>query len=451
MKRIKYLLLSMLCLLLAGCGSQVAQTKSNAGIDTPAVTEMVSETEEIFSSQQDSTESGENDDSRTTDTSGDMDGSWKADTSGGTDDSSKTDTSETGEPFDSTLQVHFIDVGQGDSILLIQGEHSMLIDAGDNSCGTKVQSYLQANNISTLDYCVGTHPDADHIGGLDVIIYKFDCKEIWMPQCSKDTKTYEDVISAITSKNYKITNPAVGDTYSLGDAQITVLAPQKDYGEDANNNSIALKVVYGQNSFLFTGDCQEEAEADILASGMDVSAQVMKAGHHGSDTSNSREFLEAVAPEYVVISCGEGNDYGHPRAEVLNNLRSMGISVFRTDEQGSIVAVSDGAEITFNTMPSDSWQAGEPKGSAGSGESVEETVPIESDGEQEQTTEAGGDDRQKAGESATTYILNINTMKIHRVGCSSVSQMSEKNKQTTHKSVEELKAMGYEPCKRCNP
>ena len=152
MKRIKYLLLSMLCLLLAGCGSQVAQTENNAGIDAPAVTEMVSETEEIFSSQQDSTESGENDDSRTTDTSGDMDGSSKADTSGGTDDSLKTDTSETGEPFDSTLQVHFIDVGQGDSILLIQGEHSMLIDAGDNNCGTKVQAYLQANNISTLDY-----------------------------------------------------------------------------------------------------------------------------------------------------------------------------------------------------------------------------------------------------------------------------------------------------------
>lgn len=416
MKRIKYLLLFMMCLLLAGCTSGVNQQEDSTAIMTPSVTETVSDVEieeaEILSSRQE--EPGTEDAS----------------------DSSQSSMPGRGEPLDSTLQVHFMDVGQGDSILLIQGEHSMLIDAGDNSCGTKVQSYLQANNITTLDYCVGTHPDADHIGGLDVIIYKFDCKDIWMPPCSKDTKTYEDVISAIQSKNYKITNPSAGGTYTLGDAEITVLAPVKDYGEDANNNSIAFKVVYGENSFLFTGDCEEEAEADILASGLDVSAQVMKAGHHGSDTSNSRELLEAAAPEYFVISCGEGNDYGHPRAEVLNNLRSMGIKVFRTDEQGSIVAVSDGADITFNTMPSKSWQAGEPKGSINS--SMETQAETES----------------SYGESESIQkrvVLNTNTMKIHRMNCSSVKQMSEKNKQVSSLTVEELKAMGYEPCKNCKP
>ena len=360
MKKIKYLLLSMLFVILAGCGSQGMQTNTL--------------------------------------------------------------------PSGSTLEVHYIDVGQGDSILIVQGDHSMLIDAGDNSSGTKVQSYLQANNIDTLDYCVGTHPDSDHIGGLDVILYKFDCKAVWMPDCSKDTNTYRDVISAINSKNYKITNPVPGDTYPLGDARITILAPVKDYGEDANNNSIAMKIEYGENSFLFTGDCEEEAEADMLASGMDVSAQVMKAGHHGSNTSNTEEFLEAVAPEYFVISCGEGNDYGHPRAEVLNRLRAMGISVFRTDEQGTIVAVSDGEEITFNTTPSDSWQAGEPKGSA-----------KEKDDEKQNTS------------GTDTYVLNTNTMKIHRMSCSSVSQIQDENKQVTNQSVEELEAMGYEPCKRCNP
>ena len=360
MKKIKYLLLSMLFVILAGCGSQEIQTNTL--------------------------------------------------------------------PSGSTLEVHYIDVGQGDSILIVQGDHSMLIDAGDNSSGTKVQSYLQANNIETLDYCVGTHPDSDHLGGLDVILYKFDCKAVWMPDCSKDTNTYRDVISAINSKNYKITNPVPGDTYPLGDARITILAPVKDYGEDANNNSIAMKIEYGENSFLFTGDCEEEAEADMLASGMDVSAQVMKAGHHGSNTSNTEEFLEAVAPEYFVISCGEGNDYGHPRAEVLNRLRAMGISVFRTDEQGTIVAVSDGEEITFNTTPSDSWQAGEPKGSA-----------------------KEKDDEKKNTSGTDTYVLNTNTMKIHRMSCSSVDQIQDENKQVTNQSVEELEAMGYEPCKRCNP
>lgn len=382
MRKIRYLLLSILCIILAGCGSQVMQQKDS--------------------------------------------------------------------PSSSTLEVHYMDVGQGDSILIVQGDHSMLIDAGDNSSGTKVQSYLQANNIDTLDYCVGTHPDSDHIGGLDVIIYKFNCKAVWMPACSKDTNTYRDVISAVNSKNYKITSPAPGEIYSLGDAKISILAPVKDYGEDANNNSIAMKIEYGENSFLFTGDCEEEAETDMLSSGMDVSAQVMKAGHHGSNTSNTEEFLEAVAPEYFVISCGEGNDYGHPRAEVLNRLRAMGISVFRTDEQGTIVAVSDGEEITFNTTPSESWQAGEPKNS-GSATSSNIQEDISNTNAENPQTGVAATDGSNTTENGSSYVLNTNTMKIHRTNCSSVSQIQDENKQVTNQSVEELEALGYEPCKRCNP
>lgn len=348
------------------------------------------------------------------------------------------------QPESGTLQVHYIDVGQGDSILLIQGEHSMLIDAGDNSCGTRVQSYLQANNISTLDYVIGTHPDSDHIGGLDVIIYKFDCNHVFMPNCSKDTKTYEDMIASVKEKEYEITSPVAGDTFQLGEAQVMVLSPSAgaDYGEDANNNSIAVKVTFGENAFLFTGDCEEAAENQMLKSGYDLQADVMKAGHHGSDTSNTRAFLEAVNPKYFIISCGEENEYGHPRAEVLNNLRQLGIDVYRTDEQGTIVAVSDGTDITWSTQPSESWQPGEPKGS-GQSEEIEETSQspeLNSSNQEEnvQTTE-------------TTYILNTNTMKIHRIGCSSVDEMNEKNKQETTKTVEELETEGYEPCKRCKP
>lgn len=328
------------------------------------------------------------------------------------------------QPTDGILQVHYIDVGQGDSILLTQGEHSMLIDAGDNSCGTRVQSYLQANSIDTLDYVVGTHPDSDHIGGLDVIIYKFYCNQIWMPDYSKDTKTYEDVLASVKEKNYKITSPTAGDTFWLGQAQIQVLSPKEnaDYGDDANNYSIAVKVTYGNNSFLFTGDCEEAAEREMLHSGFDLRADVMKAGHHGSDTSNSRAFLEAVQPKVCVISCGEENDYGHPRAEVLNNLRDLGIEVYRTDEQGTIVAVSDGTDITWNMQPSQSWQSGEAIGRS-----------------------------QEENDTEVTYILNTNTMKIHEKNCSSVDEMNEKNKRETDKTLEELEAEGYEPCKRCNP
>lgn len=331
------------------------------------------------------------------------------------------------------LQVHYIDVGQGDSILLQQGEHTMLIDAGDNSCGTKIQAYLQANSIRTLDYVIGTHPDADHIGGLDVVIYKFDCNHIFLPDCSKDTKTYEDVLASVKEKGYQITSPVAGDSFTLGEANVTVLSPGKnvDYGDDANNNSIAVKVTYGRNSFLFTGDCEEEAEVNMMASGYNLRADVMKAGHHGSDTSNSRAFLEAVSPKFFVISCGEENDYGHPRAEVLNNIRQLGIKIYRTDEQGTIVAVSDGKDITWNTQSSESFQAGEPKGS-GQPEGISEENKEDSD-------------------SSYTFILNTNTMKIHRPECSSVGQMSEKNKQKTSSSIDELEAAGYECCKKCNP
>lgn len=338
-----------------------------------------------------------------------------------------------------TLVVNFIDVGQGDSIFITQGESTMLIDAGENDCGTKVQSYIQSNNIKKLDYVIGTHPDSDHIGGLDVIIYKFDCQNILMPECSKDTKTYEEVIASADEKGYKINHPKAGDTFALGEAEVTVLSPGAgaDYGDNYNDYSIAVKITYKDTSFLFTGDCEEAAEQDMLNAGYDLSADVMKAGHHGSDTSNTQEFLEAVKPETIVISCGEDNEYGHPRAEVLNNLRSLGINVFRTDEQGSIVAVSDGTDIVWNTSPSESWQAGEPKGSAAETKETESVENIPENENQENST--------------ATYILNTNTMKIHYPSCSSVGKMSEQNKMETNKSVDELEAEGYVPCKICNP
>ena len=373
------------------------------------------------------------------------------------DDTASKDASDS-EELDGTLEVHFIDVGQGDSVFITQGEHHMLIDAGENDCGTKVQSYLQANNVSTLDYVVGTHPDSDHIGGLDVIIYKFQCENILMPDFSKDTKTYEDVITTVNQKGYTIKNPVAGETFYLGDATVTVLAPQAgaDYGDDANNYSIALKVTYGETSFVFTGDCEEEAEEDMVASGMDLKADVMKAGHHGSNTSNTIEMLQAVAPKAVVISCGENNEYGHPRAEVLNNLRAMGIQVYRTDEQGTIVAVSDGKEITWNTSPSETWQAGEPKGSSSEGTGSNETKVQENviSTEKQETVK---EEQQVAEEPVSTqtqgvtYILNINTMKIHYPSCSSVGQMNESNKKETSETIEQLTSQGYVPCKRCNP
>ena len=263
----------------------------------------------------------------------------------------------------STLEVHYLDIGQGDCTLIRQGDHAMLIDAGNNSKGTKVQAYLENQGINHLDYVIGTHPDADHIGGLDVIIYKFDCDQVWMPDYSKDTRTYDDVIQAVKARDYKVTHPKAGDVYTLGEAEVTVVCPVKDsYGSNANDYSIGVRVQFGENSFVFTGDAEEHSEEDMVASGENLKADVYKAAHHGSRTANTENFIKAIDPRYVVFSCGEGNTYGHPHAEVLDRLRKMGIQIFRTDDQGTVVAVSDGQTIAFNTSPSDNWTPGEPKG-----------------------------------------------------------------------------------------
>lgn len=256
------------------------------------------------------------------------------------------------------LEVHFIDVGQGDATLIKCGEHAMLIDAGDNSKGTALQLYLKKQGVERLDYLIGTHPDADHIGGLDVIITKFDCDRVIMPQVERDTASFRDVVMAMEYKEYENTPPEPGMTYQLGNAVFTIIGPNGSYEDNYNNDSVAIILAYGSTRFIFTGDAESEAEADILAAGIDLKADVLKVGHHGSSDSTSEAFLEAVSPSFAVISCGEGNPYGHPHQRTLNALRKQEISVYRTDEQGSIIALSDGKEISWNCAPSESWKSG---------------------------------------------------------------------------------------------
>lgn len=340
----------------------------------------------------------------------------------------------------SELTVHYLDVGQGDCILAACDGEYMLIDAGDNDQGTKIQNYLTKQGVKKLKYVVGTHPDADHIGGLDVILYKFDCGKVMMPDLVKDTDSYRDVTDTMKRKGYRNTVPEPGDSFMLGGAVCTVLGPADSY-EDANNNSIVLKIEHGDNRFLFMGDAEEEAEADLIRSGADVKADVLKAGHHGSRSSSSQNFLKAVNPSWAVISCGEDNSYGHPHAETLNNLRAMGVEVFRSDEQGTILAVSDGSKITWNSAPSDSWKAGEPTGG-----STANTAPA-----QESVRQETGSAQIPTGEAPATgsYIGNKNNGKLHKASCNSLPL--EKN-QAVFQTREEAVAAGYDdPCKRCNP
>lgn len=268
-----------------------------------------------------------------------------------------TTETETKQPLSEELQVHFIDVGQADATLIICDGHAMLFDSGENDTGVLLQFYLMEQGIDKLDYVIGSHPEADHIGGMDVILLKYDCDRVMLPDVEADTTSYRDVLAVMEYKNYENTLPVVGDTYQLGSASFTIIAPNNNnYGDNINNYSIGIKLVYGDNAFIFTGDAEKEAEKDILRNGMSIKADVLKAGHHGSHDASSKEFVEAVSPQYAVISCGKENDYGHPHKETLDILQAAGVTVFRTDEQGSIVARSDGEDITWNFGETERWQ-----------------------------------------------------------------------------------------------
>lgn len=348
-----------------------------------------------------------------------------------------------------TLEIHYIDVGQGDATLIKCGDQSLLIDAGDDSKGIAIQNYLQKQNIEKLDYLILTHPDSDHIGGAPVIITKFDINKVFVSNFEKDNNTYKKLIQALDYKLLKYETPKVGSQYTLGTATITILAPNKRY-DNPNDSSIALIVQNGNNKFLFTGDAGENAENDILNTNINISADVYKVGHHGSKYSTSLNFFNSVKPTYAVISCAEGNSYGHPHAETLNTLRMNGVNVYRTDEDGTIIATSDGTNITFNVPASESWKAGEQTGSSSA------EVQSQTQSKIKETTQAIEESQQQPTVSepvvnGITYVLNKNTGKFHIPSCSSVDTIKDKNREDTTKSRDEIIGMGYVPCKRCNP
>ena len=258
----------------------------------------------------------------------------------------------------SILEVDFIDAGQGDSILIQCEGETMLIDASLDEYGTYIQNYLLKKGIHQLDYVVITHYDWDHVGGMDVILQKFDCINVFLPPYVTDTKSYRDVLLAMSAKNYRGKEPLPGTTFKLGDANVQIIGPTSYKTDNENDLSTIVMVYHGDNRFLFTGDAEFDEEQSLINGNYDLSADVLKLGHHGSKTSSCEEFLQAVNPEYAVISCGQDNPYGHPHESTLERLKRLNIKVFRTDEQGAVVAVSNGQDIFWNTEPSTTWKPG---------------------------------------------------------------------------------------------
>ncbi len=320
-------------------------------------------------------------------------------------------------PADSTFEVHFIDVGQGDCSLIMCDGKTMLIDGGESSASSKVYAYLKAHGIEYLDYIVATHAHSDHIGGLSGALNYAAVGTALCPVSEYDSETFSSFEKYLGKQGVQITIPKAGESFMLGSALIEVLSPQYDYDEP-NDTSIVLKVSYGETSFLFTGDAERTAEADILAAGYDLSATVLKVGHHGSDTSTSYPFLREIIPKYAVIQVGKDNSYGHPTEDTMSRLRDADVTVYRNDLHGTIICSSDGQSVSFTTEKNETVQ-------------TNPTIP-----ENQEPDDIG------------EYIGNKNSKKFHLPTCKNLP--AEKNR-VYISSRQEAIDYGFSPCGNCHP
>ena len=343
---------------------------------------------------------------------------------------------EEAQDYDLTFSV--LDVGQGLSLLVESNGEYLLYDGGDRYASSYVVSYLKNEGIDQLDYVVASHYDSDHINGVIGALNAFPVDTIIGPDYIHDSQTYQSFTNTVASLGKEVEHPVVGTTYELGSADITVLAPA-EIVDDSNDNSVALKIENGENSFIVTGDAEYTSEAKMLASGIDIDTDVLVIGHHGSASSTSWDFIEATTPEYAIISCGEGNSYGHPDADTMEKLESMEISVFRTDKQGNIIATSDGTDITWNVEPCNDYSSGD--GSLG-------TLPAGALSAESVNTESSTSVLTSANNTQPKeqiVWLSATGSKYH-----SKPDCGTMNPDTARQiSIDDAISQGYEPCKKC--
>lgn len=325
-------------------------------------------------------------------------------------------------PSKSNLTIHYIDVGQADCILIQNKNKNVLIDAGNQADFPLIQDYLDKLNIKTIDTFILTHPHEDHIGSAAKIVQNYSIGTVYMTNTTSRSRVYTTLIEELKAKKITPLYPEPGDNFSIGKTAFTFVGPVETY-DDTNSMSLVVRADFGSKSFLFTGDSTDEAEKDMLAEGVNLQADVLKVGHHGSRDSSTYVFLKAVNPVYSVISVGEGNDYGHPTEEALSRINDVGSTLYRTDQSGTIIATCDGKDITWNT-----------KGTAST---------------QEHTDNGNGltQNNDKVTYSRS-YIGNKNSKVFHSKDCSS---LPDKENQKKFRKRQDAIDAGYRPCGKCNP
>ena len=319
------------------------------------------------------------------------------------------------DTVEAPFEMHFIDVGQALSVLVECDGQYMLYDGGNVDDGSLVVSYLQGQGVEQLEYVFCSHAHEDHVGGLAAALAYFPAYHVYSPVTEASTKCFKDFVKYTQQQGLQVEVPAVGTTWPLGGATVTMVGPVAQYS-DTNDTSIVLRIEYGSTSFLLTGDMEKTAETDLVNSGVNLRADVLQVGHHGSSTSTGYLFLNSVLPEMAVISCGVNNKYGHPHEETLSILRDAGVDVYRTDLQGTITIGSDGQNYTVGTEH------------------------FAEDAQLNPTDPAASSTAQQA------YIGNVNSKKFHLPSCSNLP--AEKN-QILFSSYDEAVEAGYTPCSSC--
>lgn len=326
----------------------------------------------------------------------------------------------------SEMTVHFLDVGQGLAIFVQSKGQCLIYDGGDRDTSSFVVSYLQDLGVEKIDYLISSHYDSDHLAGLIGCLNVFEVTNVISADYEHDSKLYTSFINTLTEKKLSMQHPAAGTEFAFGNGSFTILAPES-ITADSNANSVVIKLKNGENSFVFTGDADHNSETAMSSSVLDLSCDVLSIGHHGSASCTSYSFLQNTLPETAVISCGTGNQYGHPAKDTMDKLESMEIEVFRTDKQGTITAISDGTAITWSTSPCNDYSPGD-KNDKG-------TVPA---------SESGNSSRKIQPDDSYVWKSQSGS-KYHRI-----PDCGQMNPDTAVQiTVEEAAALGLESCKKC--